>query len=594
MAFVLSDENLGLDKPEPVWERAVDTFEYALQPIVSLQGGYCLGYEALLRGVQDAGFDTIASVFDAADAEGKLAWLDLMLQRKAADRFKQVGYGSHRRLFYNVDGRVFTSPDYSVDRMVSLYRELDIEHTSVCFELSENHRIPDMEDSQRLIRRLRDERFYVAIDDFGAGYSGLELLYRMEPDYIKIDRFFISGLPGSHRKQLYMRRVVSLAHTLGMTVIAEGVETHAECELCKLLGCDYVQGFYICPPTTDITAQERYDILGEIPQPVDADREHHLQEYVQDVETLCVDTAGISEVFEFFMRHPEQTFCPVLNRNNEPIGVIREKDIKNYAYSTFGRDLLKNRSSGITLQHFVTRNPVADITVDTNQLLEIFSMDTESEGIILTRSRKYAGFLSAQALLKLVYQRDLERAQDQNPLTGLPGNNRINTYLQNVLADTEQCYRLVYFDLNDFKPYNDLYGFRRGDRVIQLFGNILRAHCRGERFFVGHIGGDDFFVGWQEAEGESEDMQVIEAIQKQFQHEVTSLYEPQDRERGYVKATSRNGEHQKYPLLSASAAIAILMPNRSPTLLEAISDQLARLKKASKKNPDKRAVTVLD
>jgi diguanylate cyclase (GGDEF)-like protein len=151
----------------------------------------------------------------------------------------------------------------------------------------------------------------------------------------------------------------------------------------------------------------------------------------------------------------------------------------------------------------------------------------------------------------------LRRAKEmraQSPLTGLPGNVRIEEEIDGLVERGED-FALLYADLDHFKAYNDHYGFMRGDQAIQTTAALIEEVARevtGGDAFIGHVGGDDFvlIVPTEKA------TDAAEAIVKRFDQEVPTLYDPDDRERGYVEVANRRGELQRFPLLSISIGVA--------------------------------------
>ena len=139
-------------------------------------------------------------------------------------------------------------PNYSPGNTIRLLEEYDLPPESICFEISERHELPFLQQTKELLNTYKNQNFKIALDDFGTGYSGLQLLYNAEPDIIKIDRFFIEGIAGDSRKKLFVSNIVSMAHILGIMVVGEGVETEVELTVCREIGCDLVQGYYISRP----------------------------------------------------------------------------------------------------------------------------------------------------------------------------------------------------------------------------------------------------------------------------------------------------------------------------------------------------------
>jgi diguanylate cyclase (GGDEF)-like protein len=151
----------------------------------------------------------------------------------------------------------------------------------------------------------------------------------------------------------------------------------------------------------------------------------------------------------------------------------------------------------------------------------------------------------------------LRRAKEmraQSPLTGLPGNVRIEEEIDG-LVERDQAFALLYADLDHFKAYNDHYGFMRGDQAIQTTASLIEEVAReitdGDAF-IGHVGGDDFVLIVPPEKATD----TAEAIVARFDQEVPSLYDPDDRDRGYVEVANRRGELQRFPLLSISIGVA--------------------------------------
>jgi diguanylate cyclase (GGDEF)-like protein len=280
-----------------------------------------------------------------------------------------------------------------------------------------------------------------------------------------------------------------------------------------------------------------------------------------------------------------------LSGHLEPLGLVREKDLKEYVYSPFGKELLKNQRLGITPLTFLSKTPITDITTEIEQILEICTRDKNCEAVIVTENGKYVGLLSMLALLNLLNEKNLAIARDQNPLTKLPGNTIINTHIAHYLGNGQKRQMFVYFDFDNFKPFNDTYGFRRGDRAILLFADILKEISHRHQMFVGHIGGDDFFASVNlDNRDENQFIGIIQGIVEKFREDVVNLYEAEDRKAGYILAKNREGEKRKIPLLSVSAAVLILGDRNKDHTLEEIAQSLATVKLVAKKAANKMAV----
>jgi len=575
----------------------VGSLDYAFQPIVSIRTGMCFAHEALLRNNEKHGYESIHALFDAAHQEGMLFKVDSWLKEKAIEKFARIAGHEKLRLFFNLDNRVLALPEYSIDRTSETLKQFGLHPEAMCFELSEKHDFIAITAKESLFHHFRRHAYRMAIDDFGTGFSGLQLLYHAEPDFVKIDRFFIASIETDSRKRLFVSNVVNLAHTLGIAIIAEGVETEKEYWACRQIGCDFVQGFLVQKPTVDIeelriqyeeiSFLNAKDARGKVPdRRLIFDRLERIEPLSLHEKETGVFTR-MPSVFDAFRRNKVHTFFPVVNEHHEPIGLVREKEIKEFVYSKYGKDLLMNRSFGKTLRDFVVRCPVVDVGTKLEKILETFAVEENSEGVILAEAGRYVGFLSTRSLLGALNEKNLQVARDQSPLTKLPGNNVINEYIDQVLASADLPYVLGYFDFDNFKPFNDRYGFRQGDRAILLFADILREASSTHRCFVGHIGGDDFFVGF---DGEHLDVgdvkKTIESTVHKFGRDVVSLYDVEDRRQGYVVTPDRDGEEKRFALLSVSAVVLTLTSGDRNMSLNEFGKLLARLKRQAKTSGD--------
>jgi diguanylate cyclase (GGDEF)-like protein len=211
---------------------------------------------------------------------------------------------------------------------------------------------------------------------------------------------------------------------------------------------------------------------------------------------------------------------------------------------------------------------------------------------MITNNSKYYGFLSARAIITIMNEQNLIFAREQNPLTKLPGNAMIEKYIYDITKD-KNSYIICYFDLDNFKAFNDVYGFRKGDRVIQLFADILRKNLSQE-FFKAHIGGDDFFGGVKtDEENEEKYVEQIFKIITKFTNDVVEFYSQEDKKNGYLRSTDRDGNVKNFPLLTVSASLLIIHKNTKDRCLEDINNILSIQKKVAKKEEKSISISTL-
>ena len=573
------------------WLSRIFHIDYAFQPIVNIHSGVCYGYEALLRNQQAAGFSSILDFFDAAHADQVLYAVDLYLREKAISKFTQLVWKNQVKLFFNLDNRVLNSADYKPGNTLNQLKFSNLTQETFCFEISERHELPQNQAVADVLNNYRSQGFKIAVDDCGAGFSGLKLLYYIRPDFIKIDRFFIQDITDDLNKRIFVSSLVNLAHILGSIVIAEGVETRKEYYSCRNIGCDLIQGYLVQRPTVDIgELQFRYDhikALSDEEQRKDKSGDKKLIDTQMEIIEPVLSSTNVFDVFEKFKTQQNNTFFPVVNSNQEPLGIISDKSFKNYSFSRFGSQLLQNPAIGKNLNRFITKFPITDIHTPVEKILEIYTQNEHIEGIIIVDNLKYKGFLNARSLLKVLNEKNLAIARDQNPLTKLPGNTLIHKYVSEAMLETDTPHYFVYFDFDNFKPYNDTYGFRQGDRVILLFSEILKNQAQILYGFAGHVGGDDFFMGVKGMALNKVYAKVQKMIRR-FQNDVTSFYDAKALEDGCILAKNREGEKVCFPLMTVSAVILELPAFRSTVYsVEEIGKKMADQKKTAKSCAEK-------
>ncbi len=435
----------------------------------------------------------------------------------------------------------------------------------------------------------------IAINHVGVIADEARLLIETEPDYAFIDSSIIRGIADDARRRVYLSNLINTLHTLGIEIIASGVDNEHDFGVCRDLSCEMAWGSYVQPPieTGDEAVNNFTHLTAE--QEVQSNRTRGIDQrwiiqQLSNIPPISVDTP-LKAVFERMAQTSDSAVIPLIERDGRPLGLLLEKTFKNLAYSAYGRDLMSNRGWGKSARDFVTRCPIADSTTPLDQMLAVYSSTEDAPGIIITNSGSYGGFLSTPSIIRAIHERTLARAQDENPLTRLPGNALIGEYL-NERIGSDVCTTLAYLDFDNFKPFNDIYGFRQGDRAIMLFAQLLREAESLHGCFIGHIGGDDFFAGishWEQDQA----VTLVSSLIRNFSDDALSFYESEARAQGYIVGLDRDGNSRQFPLLSASAVVLTLPVGSKHFNVDDISATIAHYKKKSKASPDRIAIAPL-
>jgi len=198
-------------------------------------------------------------------------------------------------------------------------------------------------------------------------------------------------------------------------------------------------------------------------------------------------------------------------------------------------------------------------------------------GFIITENGRYLGMGTGHDLMREITQMQINAARYANPLTQLPGNVPINEHIDRLLHSGARFW-VCYCDLDHFKPFNDVYGYRKGDDVIQLTGEILSSHCDPNRDFIGHIGGDDFMILFQSEDWETR----CQAMLNDFAAAILAFYSIGDCERGGYISEDRQGKKVFYSLISLSLGVIKVEAHQYYTHHQ-IATQAAEAKKQAKK-----------
>ncbi|MDF1883277.1 GGDEF domain-containing protein [Sulfurimonas sp. SAG-AH-194-C21] len=574
------------------WLQKLELLDIAFQPILNIHTGKTYAVEALLRNFRDAGFKSIFELFDTAYKDGVLYSFDLALREKTFKKFTTINNYENIKLFYNLDNRLLSMPDFKVGNTNTILKKLGIKKENICFEISERHEISGDTSIEKIITHYKSENFCIAIDDFGVGYSGYKLLFDSAPDIIKIDRYFLQDIDKNMKKQLMLRSITNLSIQLGIQVIAEGVETEQELLICKEIGCHLVQGYLVQYPTQN--TDEIVDIYQNIVTILKSSKRNSqnntkIQKFIQNIPPLYKHQQ-MDEVVEYFKKNKTIQITPVVNKLNEPVGIFYDNQIKEYLYSPYGISLLHNDTSEKSkLKNFIIPCANSDINSSLETIIELFTNNPDSAGIIITKNSSYYGFLSARAIISIMNEENLIVARDQNPLTKLPGNRMIQKYISKIEMEPSN-HMLCYFDLDNFKAFNDVYGFRNGDRVIQLFADIMRKNLPSD-FFKAHIGGDDFFVANRVYHEQDTCIKYISEAIAIFCQSAKDFYSKEDKDRGHIIAKNRDGELRKFPLLTVSASIILTNKNNTHNFSTCINDVLSVQKKVAKNEPSHIAIS---
>lgn len=233
--------------------KAVDRGEFRVhyQPIVSLQERRIVGFEALTRWQRPEGMVMPNDFIPLADETGIILSINRQLFPEACAQLRrwQESFPSDPPLFLsvNVSPKQFAQSDLA-SQMGQLLKESGMEPRCIALEITETIAMADAERSAAVLAQLKSLGVEIDIDDFGTGYSSLSRLQGFRVDTLKIDRAFVSRIDSDRETYEIVRIIVQLAHSLGLEVVAEGVETESQLDLLTKIGCERGQGYLFSKP----------------------------------------------------------------------------------------------------------------------------------------------------------------------------------------------------------------------------------------------------------------------------------------------------------------------------------------------------------
>lgn len=559
-------------------KRAIRT---VFQPIVSLKDGEVLGHEALSRITCGSGIKDIDTLFTLASQHHCLWELEQLCRTRAfeaAFRFMVPPYS--KKLFINVNPNVLHDESFQKGLTREFLNEFQISPGNIIFEITERNMIRDINGFIATVNHYKNQKYKIAIDDTGAGYSGLNLISDISPNYIKLDMKLTRQIHSDRIKAALVKGMVELSKASSISIIAEGIETEKELETLIDLGVHYGQGYFIQYP--DYEVKEIRPQIVELVKELNGRKNDSkiFNAFNMPIQNLCTDTKTVSpkelvpNIFDIFKHNPD-CFGLCVTENNIPKGIVTKEKLALKLSGQYGFALYQNKP----ISHVMDTD---FMTVDCNTPVSVVSSKAMSRDqdklydfIVVKKYGKYLGTVTIRDLLIKATEIEIAAAKHQNPLTGLPGNLIIERKLQQCAANNSN-YSVAYLDIDNFKAYNDVYGFENGDMVLKLLSNVILRNISKEEF-IGHVGGDDFVI----IVNDHVETDFFSGIVTEFETEVLKFYNSEDIKSGYITAVNRKNEVEKFPLITLTVVSVCNKTRRYRDPFE-LTETLACLKKQKK------------
>ncbi|MEW6764835.1 MAG: GGDEF domain-containing protein [Pseudomonadota bacterium] len=553
------------------------TLDILFHPIVRSRDHSILGYEALVRGPKGP-LHSPLELFGQAERHGRIVELDLLCQRRAIQAFSDRRLEG--KLFINLLSDTLSRPKELEENLEQALRVAHMDSRQIVLELTEHQPLPSHEDVTQVLHHLRQTGFLLALDDVGGGHNGLRLWHALLPDFVKIDRHFIHGLDADPARRKFVSGLADLANRLGSQIIAEGVEELTELDWLASFDIPLTQGFLFGVPLAE--PLRKIVLPDYCPSPelqrFYTHRTLRLEALVRITEPLSpetsVDCAGTR-----FIDRPGERYIPVVS-HGVPVGILWRSSFMNMYARRFAPELHGRKPISLFMD---TEIQVGDLRMNLESMSRRITQSAGeeiAEAFIVTREGEYLGMGEVKELLRALTELQMRNARHANPLTGLPGNVPINDTMAQWLAES-RYFIAAYIDLDQFKAFNDIYGYQKGDEAILLLADTLRRHLLPddhELDFIGHVGGDDFVVLSQREDWEDHLQDILLA----FGQRVLELYAEEDIQRGGILGQDRQGVSKLIPLMSVSIGV-VPCPAGRFTRYHEVSSHLAEVKKQAKR-----------
>lgn len=462
------------------------------QPIMALENPRIIGYEALIRGPEDSPLHFPDKLFAVARESRLLASLEFACREVSCERFAELNLPG--KLFLNMSPIAFTDSQYRDGVTREILQRVGLSAERVVFELTESQPLDELDLLRAASDHFQRQGFAVALDDLGAGYAGLRVWSELRPDYVKIDRHFISGIDKDPVKREFVRAMLDIAHRIGHKAIAEGIETESEFSTLVAMGVEYAQGYFIARPQAVPHTQLPEHVIGL----AGFSLRQHQDHFVRTVGEIVVDSVQVpphtlAENLVKMFRADVRLGCVPVVDGDQPLGMVSRAEILNIFSRRFAHELYAQKP----IKDFISPSSIiVDVSADLKSVGQLISEDPQqnlSVDFIVCEQGRYRGVGKVRDLLRSITEEKLRVARHSNPLTQLPGNVPLYEWVDHLLVQKKE-FVIAYCDINHFKPFNDAFGYGAGDEVILSLSRILCAAIDPQQDFVGHVGGDDFIL----------------------------------------------------------------------------------------------------
>ena len=472
-------------------------FVVYLQPKYSLNDDSMAGAEALVRWIHpEWGFMSPGEFIPLFEKNGFIPRLDQFVWEQVCIQLRDWREKGHPPLPVSVNvSRADIYQSHLVDTLWGLIQKYGVDPAYLHLEITESAYAENPNQIISAVDQLRKLGFTIEMDDFGSGYSSLNMLSQMKLDILKLDMKFIQNEIAKPVDQSILNDVISMAHRMRLSVVAEGVETLEQAKRLRAIGCDYVQGYFFAKPMPVTEFEELLKVRPSQPTVPSAKGPRNA---VGPRSLLVVDEdAGYREK----VRQTFQGQYQVLEASNanSALSCIRSYGCDAVAVVILSITLPEDGAA--VLLNALRQDPVfwhipVLATIPNGEMMEELPLALETDDFLCKCHPLFDLHRRVESLMNIVACRERESTlQDEasrDYLTGLLNRRGLQAAMTSLRKE-DLPLAVCLFDLDDLKKVNDTYGHDMGDRMIQSFADLLRRQTHEEDIQC-RYGGDEFVV----------------------------------------------------------------------------------------------------
>lgn len=471
------------------------------QPIVDMEDGRIYAYEALTRPGVNSGFQSPAQLFQSAERCG-LLWELETVSREAAFQ-AAAGWPAGTQLFLNSSPAVFAD-----DRFIGALRDCigrtpGVSGDRIVTEITE---LSDESMSRKLVNRaleLKVAGFKVAVDDAGAGTSGLNRIVQVRPAWIKLDTEFVRNIHADPFRQNLIRFFVHFSRLSNIHLVAEGIETADELSTVVSLGVRFAQGFFLARPVsrqTTLSPEFAHDVRRQ--WRIVEERVRTFTSPAATIATLAQPLCQVQHVSTLAqtleaLRQADDVSGAVVTDGHRTIGWVWKADVEQAIECGHARLMV-----GEIMKRSVVRLPPQTPISEALEVACVVDDQSPADPILVTQGSEVRGLVRLRDLIRSATQEGRPGGGGAGAITGLPTRVHADRHVTDTIRAWKQGLTgpvhadAAFVDVRRFADYNAAFGYNVGDRLIRAVADMIEVEVASHlpSCFVAHLGDDRFLI----------------------------------------------------------------------------------------------------